>query len=210
MAEEAKPAQAPTDGAAKADDTTTKADDKTTTAAAPAGGDKTGTAGEPGDKAAAAAAAAKAPEKYALVIPKGAESLVTAEDLKKFEGKARARNLTNEQAQAALTEALDDAAAALLEQKDLTEKDTVYGGEQLEANRARIAKFVERVRPKDHPQSAAWQAYLLRQGNGNNLALFAFLADAAKLMGEDKPGAPAAAGAGQRSAAQVLYGDDSK
>lgn len=221
MANEAKPAQAPTDGAAPATPATPAAPAAAAPAtpaaaaapatgtppAAPAAGDAGGK-GETESKAATPPAEAKAPEKYSLSVPKGAEGYIDGADIAQFEARARSKNLTNEQAQALLEEQADEVVELLTKLETQTKNDPVYGKDHFEANQAAVRKAVERVRPADHPRTQAFNRFLVKYGVGNHPEMFAFLADLGKLMAEDKPASTSAAAApgAPRDPVSVLYG----
>lgn len=218
MADETKPAQAPTDGQAPTTLSAAPQAAPETPGAetAPAPGtppaDKAGAAGdgkEPEGKDAPPAGEAKAPEKYELSVPKGAETLLNAEELEVFATRARSKNLTNEQAQAALEEQVDELVGLLGRLRAQTEADPTYGGEHLKENMALVRRAITRVRPAGHPRAAAFERLLTTYGVGNHVEMFAFLADIGKLMAEDNPAAPGQDGAGApKTLAQKFYGTD--
>jgi hypothetical protein len=180
---ETKPA-ATTEG--KADDTTT---------AKPAGKDGTQTA-EP-----------KAPEKYALKVPDGAEWLGT-DELARFEKSARAKNLSNEQAQSVLDEAITTRAEESAAFRTVTESDPTYGGDNLAETQRLATLALDRIRPKGSTRGDSFRSYLTNSGHGNHLEVVSLLADLGKLMAEDQPGAPTSLrSAGKADPAKKLYPD---
>lgn len=192
------------------------ADDAAAAAAAGAGGKKTGAAGDTTEterNAAAAAAAAKAPEKYELSIPKGAESWLDDVDLKNIEKIARAKNLTNEAAQAMIEERADEMAAASTLFRQETEKHEVYGGDHLMQTTKDAERVLDAFAPKDDPLGARLRSHLVKTGMGSELSVVAFLAKIGKQMGEDSHVAGGGAGGSNnkdKSTAEVLYGPEKK
>lgn len=148
----------------------------------------------------------KAPEKYELKLPEGGR--LAEDDLKSIEQIARAEGWTNEQAQARIdahAEALEAQSAAFLA---ATEADPEYGGEKL-AETQRLARAVlERVRPVGTPRGDALRNLLNRSGYGNNLEVIALLADLGKMMSEDGHVQAPSGGSKEKTAEQVLYGDE--
>jgi len=201
-------------GDTKVADTKT-AEDKTPAAgaAAAATGDKkagadgkqTETGGKDG------ADASKAPEKYELAIPDGADQWLDDADLKNFEKSARAKGLTNEQAQAHIDEYADSLATQSAAFREETSKHPKYGGDNLAETQRLATLALDRVRPANTAEGKAIRQLLARTGYGNNVHIVGLLADLGKMMAEDSPAH--GTGAGQlkdKSPEAVLYGGSAK
>lgn len=175
--------------------------------AAAGGGQAGGQAGTEGGKEGAQAAQPKAPEKYELVVPKGAETFIGKATLAEIESEAREQKLSNEQAQAALEAYADKVATRLEKFKTETANDATYGKDKLEANQQLARKVIDRVRPKGHPRAESFAQFLEESGATNHIEVFAFLADLGRLMAEDQPplttGAPTVPA---KTAVEKLYG----
>jgi hypothetical protein len=171
-------------------------------AAAGAGeADKGSKAGESDDKP-------KAPDKYSLAIPDDAKEFIDDADLKTFETDARARDLTNDEAQAAIAataKAQRDAHQKLL---DVTKADPDYGGEKLADTQIAVKRAIDLVRPEGHTRRESFLRLLKKSGAGNHIEFVSFLADIGKRAAEDSPGS-AQGGVnrgGSRPPEEVLYG----
>lgn len=163
------------------------------------------------DAAAAAAAqkekAGKAPDKYELALPDGADAYLDESDLKSIESIARAKGWTNEDAQAALDEHAENLATQSKAFRAEIEKDETYGGEHL-AETQRLAKLaLDKVRPGESGKPL--RRLLAKSGYGNNLAIVSFLADLGKLFDEDRPGGTGGSQNAASDAATALYGKTS-
>lgn len=146
------------------------------------------------------------PEKYALKLPKGADVWIDDKDLKTFEKVARAKGLTNEQAQAEITERAEFMATQSSAFYDQTAEDDTYGGDKLEETETLARAALDKLRPKGTPRGDALRRMLVKTGYGNNLEIVSFLADLGKMMAEDK-GAGSSSGATlSETAAEKLYG----
>lgn len=174
-------------------------------AAAATGAESTDTGQADAAAAAAAAAAAGAPEKYELTVPEGGS--LDQEDLDAFAELARAKNLTNEQAQAAVTEH----ATALKAQSDRflteTQTHTEIGGAHFAAAQQQTQAVLNRFLPPDSPEGKALRAGMDKTGYGNWAPFVLLFSRIGKAMGEDGPAQRQAASGQRRSAADVLFGD---
>lgn len=194
-------------------------------AAAGAGDTKTGDGGAAAGAAAAGAtggAAAdagkaggqeppKAPDKYALTIPKGDEALVHDRVLSHVEQTARAAGWSNDEAQAALEEYLGNVKAELEAELAVTKTDADYGGDKLPETQRLARLALDRIRPAGHPRRDAFFKVITRAGVFNNLEVVAALADLGKQMAEDTGGQATTTGArAARDPAEVLYGGTPK
>jgi len=187
---------------------------------AKAGEQKDGKSGDTGDKKADEAQKGnegkdgdqpKAPDKYELKLPDDAGDYLDESDLAQVERVARAKGWTNEQAQASLEEYADSLAAQSQAFRVETEKDQTYGGDNL-AETQRLARLaLDKVRPANTEQGKALRRILAKSGYGNKLEVVSFLADLGKLMAEDNPGGSGAGSkAGEKSTADLFYGETSK
>ena len=171
-----------------------------------AGEGKTGS--ETGSKD-GAAQSPKAPEKYELAVPKGADTFIDQADLDEFAKLAKTQDWTNEEAQARLDAQADAVAAKLTAFREATEKDPEYGGDKLADNQRFARAVIDKVRPAGHPRLAAFERLITKTGLANHPEFFAFLADLGRMTGEDRPvtgGAGGGKGSEARTAEQVLYG----
>lgn len=150
-------------------------------------------------------AAPKAPETYTLAIPEGAKGLIDETDLKAFEAQARAKGLSNDQAQAILAEQADALATQSAAFRTTTEADPIYGGAKLPETQRLAALALDKLRPAGTPHGAAFRSMLVKTGYGNHLEVVSLLADLGKLMAEDTHVASGGGGAPTRDAATVLY-----
>lgn len=215
MAEPAKPAgQENTDtGAKPAAEAAKPAEGAKPDASKPAAADTgakpaEGAKPEGGSKDGDGTPAPKAPDKYELSIPKGAEAFVDDADLSELAAVAKQNGWTNEQAQEFLEAQADTVAQRLGSLREVTEKDPTYGGDKLEEHQQHVKRIVDRVRPDGHPRKEAFQRLLVKTGIGNHIEMFSFLADIGKLMREDAPPGQSntSGGAGKKPAEEVLYG----
>lgn len=173
-----------------------------------AGETKTETAEEKATRE--AAATQKAPDKYELKVDEDAAVFIDADDLKLIEKLARDKGLSNDQAQSIVT----DRTAALAAQSEafrvVTEADPTYGGDKLEDTMKFSKIALDKLRPAGTPQGDAFRKILVKTGYGNNLAIVSLLADLGRSMAEDMPGGGQGGGDGQKTVADVLYGDAGK
>jgi hypothetical protein len=150
---------------------------------------------------------AKAPAKYDLELPDGADHWIDEADLKAFKKDARTRGLTNEQAQDALDQFVTRAADQSERWYQEVADDDTYGGDNL-AETERLARLaLDRIEPKNTDHGKALRTILRKTGYGNKLEIVRFLAKAGKLMAEDSGGsAGSGSGGGAKDAAERLYG----
>lgn len=163
---------------------------------------------KPASKDGAAPPAPKAPDVYKLTIPEGAETYLDATDLKALETRARAKGLTNEQAQAVVTEHVETIAAQSAAYRAETEADATYGGDRLKETQRLANLALDRMAPVGDPQGDALRRDLVRSGFGNKLSVLAALSRLGKLMAEDGPltGSPAGGRRDDKQAvADALY-----
>lgn len=145
----------------------------------------------------------KAPAKYELTWPQG--TTATAEDVTAFEGWARGKNLTNEQAQAMLEEREAQVESTLTRFKDETAADPDYGGDKLVETQRLANLAIDKVRPAGHARRDALLALLESSGYINNIEVVSFLADIGKLAAEDRTGTGGGGGVQQVNAADGLF-----
>lgn len=150
------------------------------------------------------------PEKYDLVVPDDAKTLLDSGDLAQIEAQCKAAKLTQDEAAAHLSNVLAHVAQQSVRYRAELEADPTYGGTNLEMTQRMARLAVDSVLPDGHPMRAKFLAFMERGGAGNALPVMAYLATAGKRMAEDSaPGSRAGAG-GPRSAADVLFGDAAK
>jgi len=163
------------------------------------------------DEAAAAAAAdaarqatATAPEKYELTLPDG--DWLDASDLTAFEAQARAKGLTNEEAQAAIEEHADQVAARSQAFRAVTEKDPTYGGANLKESTRLANLALDHIAPKGDPLGDEFRRDIAKTGYNNKLSVLAALVRVGKLMAEDSPPGGGGAGGGhEKTLEEHLY-----
>jgi hypothetical protein len=132
----------------------------------------------------------KAPEKYDLKLPEGADVLnLGQDDLTFLEQLARANDWTQAEANEELKSVIDRATAAVnarisrLEAQ--TKADADYGGDNL-AETQRLAKIaIDRIRPVGHPRREAFLSLLKNSGASVHLEAVSYFADLGRMMGED-------------------------
>lgn len=179
-----------------------------------AGKEAAGAAGEAakGGKAGETESQPKAPDKYSLAIPDDAKEFIEEADLKAFEVDARARDLTNEEAQAAVAATAKAQREAHQKLLDVTKADPDYGGDKLADTQVAVKRAIDLVRPEGHTRRESFLRLLKKSGAGNHIEFVSFLADLGKRAAEDSPG-QAQGGVnrgGSRSPEEVLYGKTSK
>jgi hypothetical protein len=163
--------------------------------------------------AAPAPAPTAAPEKYELKLADG--SPLDPSDVDKVAAYARERGLSNEQAQAILDQRheaatgiterqLEAFAAKRTEWETQTWADPELGGTNKDATLANVQLVMDKFAPgADHEL----RKELAATGYGNHPAFVRFVNAIGKAMREDKPVGGNGPGAGQRSAADILYGN---
>ncbi len=223
MADETKPAAGATEGAAAA---AAPAAGETKPAAGettPAGGETKPAEGAQAASSAAAAptegkepegkagaeSASKAPEKYDLKVPQGADAYLDADDVRDIEGLCRNAGFSNEEAQAVLDEHLARVQAQSERYRAQAEADPAYGGEHLAETQRRAKLAIDKLRPQGHPRRESFLRFLGRGGAGNHIEALSFLADLGAQLDEARVGGPPSAGSGgqKKSHAEVLFGD---
>jgi hypothetical protein len=145
-------------------------------------GDKT-TPSDKGQQQQQQQAAPVVPDKYTLSLP--TQTRLTADDVTQLEALARAKQLTNEQAQAELeaySDAVDQQAAQWLA---ASQADKDYGGEKLAQSQQLANAALDHLRPKGTPRGDAFRAFLKRSGADNHPEVLAFLADLGQRRAED-------------------------
>lgn len=185
-------------------------------AAAGEGGSKTGDddkAGKTGETASGEAAGGKAgeqqtpkaPDKYSLTVPEANEAIADPALTKRIEEIARASDWTNDEAQAALNEALT------LKQQEIdgwasqTKADPDYGGDKLSETQRLAQRAIDRVRPAGHARRDSFLKLVTGSGFGNHLEVVSFLADLGALMSEDTGARSGGPKGGSKQTAESLY-----
>lgn len=159
-----------------------------------------------GGKAGALSEQPKAPDRYELRIPEGAETVVDAGDLADLAAQAKAHGWTNEEAQEALTAQANLVISKLNKFRADTEADKEYGGANLVESQRLANRVIDRVRPTTHPRAAEFRRILTKTALINHIEVLSFLADLGKLMREDQPPqAGPGAGGEKKSQAAILY-----
>jgi hypothetical protein len=173
---------------------------------APAAGDAAAAAAAAKNNGQTAGTAAGAPEKYSLTLPEG--GLLDQEDLTALETLARTKNLTNEQAQAALTEHNDALVAQGARFLEATNAHPEIGGAKLEAAQVNATRALDRFLPATTPEGAALRSALNKTGYGNHPSLVLLLSRIGKAMAEDRPLGSGDTGGATRTVEQLFYGSN--
>jgi hypothetical protein len=149
----------------------------------------------------------KAPEKYALAVPKGSELYVGDAELKAVEAKARAKALSNDAAQGLVDEIAEERAAVSAALRAETEADPTWGGEKLPETQRLANLALDAIWPKGTPLGDRVRDVLVRTGMANDLAIVSGLASWGKQMAEDTPivGGARRADPGAKGGASLLY-----
>jgi len=164
-----------------------------------------------GGKDGAAPPKPEAPAAIELAIPDGAEAFIGDEIMTEITDAAKAGGGSAEQAQAALEEIADKAAAKAERYRQETVNDPVYGGSNLEQTQQLAERTLDRMWPKGSAEAKELRQILTSTGMGNRRVVIGALANIGKLMSEDAPpGSGKAGGAATRDAADVLYGQQAK
>jgi len=155
----------------------------------------TGDGVKPGDKPGEQAAPV-VPDKYTLTLPKGSESYLDADDLKRAEVFAREAKLTNEQAQAMIDEQATGITAMEAAFRTLTTADPKFGGDQLKETERLATLFLDKFAPKGDEYGDELRRDLVRSGYGSKRGVVVMMARAGKAMAEDTPGVGSGGGGG--------------
>jgi hypothetical protein len=150
-------------------------------------------------------AAEGAPEKYALKVPDESKAFADDGAIAQLETIARKNNWTNEQAQVALENYIDDVKATSARYEAQTKADPDYGGDKLEATKQYARAAILAIRPEGHPRRESFLRFLNSGGAGNHIEAISFLADLGRMIGEDGAVGGKSGGASEKSAADRLY-----
>lgn len=201
--------------AATAAATTTAEADAAAAAATAAAATAAATAAGDGTAQAAAAAAAQAtadsaaatrvvPESYTLTLPDG--SPLDQTDVDAFAVIAKARQWTNEEAQAALADLAEQTAQQHARFREALTAHPEVGGAHLEGAQARALKALDRFLPADTAEGTELRTALTKSGYGNYAPLVLLLSRIGAAMSEDGPLNRPGVGGGERlPTEQVLF-----
>jgi len=145
------------------------------------------------------------PAAYTLTLPTGGR--LDQADVEAIRAVATAKQWTNDEAQAALTEmstALDEQSTRFRTQLDA---DTEIGGTNLEQAQAHAMRALDRFLPSTTEEGAAFRLAMTKSGYGNYAPFVKLLARIGKAMSEDSPVIGGPPGGARRSQADVLFGD---
>lgn len=153
-----------------------------------------------------------APAEYQLALADG--SPLDPSDVDKVAAYARERGLSNEQAQAILDQRHEAASGLAERQVELfaqkrtewetaTWADPALGGANKDATLANVQLVMDRFAPGADNEL---RKELAATGYGNHPAFVRFVNAIGKAMREDSPVGGSGPGAGQKSAAEILYG----
>lgn len=131
---------------------------------------------------------------------------MTDAELQAFGEVARTQNLTNDQAQVALTALPAQLAASASRYLAAAEKHPEVGGAHFEQTKALAAKVLDRFLPAGTPDGDAFRRGMDASGMGNWAPALVLLARIGKAMSEDAGLAAGAAPTRPRSAIETLYG----
>jgi len=166
---------------------------------------ETATGGETGSKAGEAAAKPKAPEKYSLEVPEANKAIADPALQQRIEEIARASDWSNDDAQAALNEALSLKQQEIDGWAALTKADPDYGGEKLAETQKLAQRAIDRIRPTGHARRDSFLKLVTGSGFGNHLEVVSFLADLGRMMSEDTGARGRASTGGGADAASKMY-----
>jgi hypothetical protein len=164
---------------------------------------KAGSQGAAGSKDGAAAQQPKAPAKYTLSIPD--DRHIDETDLARIEAFARAKDLSNDEAQAYVGQLAEARKTDVTRFLDETKADPEYGGDKLEETQKLARQALEKLRPAGTPRGDALRRLLDKEGYGNSIHFISLLADIGKLMAEDRPIGSLGGSRTDRDPADVLY-----
>lgn len=178
-----------------------------TAAAATSTGDGTTQAAAAGTTTATADTGATrvVPESYTLTLPTGAPLDQT--DVDAIAAIAKAKAWTNDEAQAALTEMVEQTTAQHARFTEQLQSHPEVGGAHLEAAQARALKALDRFLPAESPEGQELRSALNKSGYGNYAPLVLLLSRIGAAMSEDTlPRHGAGGGAADRlPTEQVLF-----
>lgn len=175
-------------------DTAAKGDTATTNQAASTAADSTTTTTDPtsGKGGDTATQAKRAPDTYALSIPKDGERFITQQDLEFFERAARTNDWTQDEAQAEVTAHAERATtrfAAILATAEAEAKGhEVYGGAQYDETRRLAQQGIDVIFPPGHLMRDRFLSEWQHSGYQVTLPLLAAFAEIGKRSREDSPG----------------------
>jgi hypothetical protein len=147
------------------------------------------------------------PATYELTLPEGGP--LEQSDVDAFVATAKAKQWTNEQAQAALTEYAEGLTAQSGQFLTELQAHPEIGGTHLEQAQQHARRTLDKFLPATTLEGQALRTAMNKSGYGNYAPLVLLLARIGKAMGEDTPVAPSTArtaGQAQRDPAAVLYG----
>lgn len=148
----------------------------------------------------------KAPAKYELSIPAGGH--VDQADVDAIATIARAKDWTNDEAQAVLAEHAREMASQTERFLTGAKAHAEIGGAHFETAQTHTRAVLDKFLPAGTPEGDALRAGLNKTGYGNWTPLVVLLSRIGKAMAEDTPLARSAAGSQQanKTVADVLYG----
>ena len=145
------------------------------------------------------------PASYTLTVPTGGP--LDQADVEAIRAMATAKQWTNEEAQAALTEMSDELTAQSTRFRTQLDADPEIGGTQLEQAQVHATRALDRFLPSTTEEGAAFRMAMAKSGYGNYAPFVKLLARIGKAMSEDAPVIGGPPGGARRSAADVLFGD---
>lgn len=148
-----------------------------------------------------------APETYELAVPEN--SGLDDSDVAAVTEMARAKGLTNEQAQAVVNELGDGLVAQRARFRTVLDAHPEVGGDQFAAAQENAQRALDRFLPADTPDGKALRAVMDKSGYGNYAPLMVLLARIGKSMGEDATLGTHAGGPGAqpKTLAQRIFPD---
>lgn len=147
------------------------------------------------------------PEKYELALPANT-TFLDQTDVDAIAAMAKTRQLTNDEAQAALNDLAESLGAQHTKFRTELEAHPEVGGANVEAAQQHALRALDKFLPATTPDGAAIRTAMNKSGYGNYAPFVVLLSRIGKAMGEDRPAPPGAPPAGARkSHADVLFGE---
>jgi hypothetical protein len=145
------------------------------------------------------------PESYTLTLPQN--TVLDASDVAEIAALAKAQQLTQAEAEAALTAYEQSLREQSGKFRAELEADTEVGGANLATAQRDAQRALDKFVPATTPEGASLRQFLTKSGLGNSLHLVRLLARAGRAMGEDTPVLTAVdRGAPQRDIVELFYG----
>jgi hypothetical protein len=147
------------------------------------------------------------PERYELTLPES--GLLEASDLEPLAAMAKAKGLTNEQAQAAVNEYAQSLAAQSQTFRTALDAHPEVGGAQLAAAQTHALRALDRFLPATSAEGQQLRTALNKTGYGTYAPMVLLLARIGKAMGEDTAVIPNTSRQSAPDIVELFYGKQS-